>query len=252
MLSWRAHQLFAAALNPYPICDTVSIVNPSAVIFDLDGTLIDSGSCAVRAARFAFADFGCREISADEILANMGIPIEVLFPKLIDRTDFDYEALYTRFREIYAELSERMISPFPSILELIDNLISAEINLAIVTSKKTTTAVSNCRTAGIKIDLIIGSDQVRYPKPHPEGVLRAAKSLSLSDSLHSAIVVGDAAVDIQMGKEAGALTCAALWGAHSTESLLLARPDLTAKHPLELLDHIELSDNFHLAVTDSF
>ena len=208
----------------------------SAVIFDLDGTLIDSGGCGVRATQEAFREFGLPDVSRDEVLANMGIPIEVLFPRLVADACFNFEALYARFREIYAELSSSMIAPFPGVLELIDDLKADGRPLAIVTSKKTSAALSNCRQAGIAIELIVGSDLVCSPKPHPEGVLRALQSLAIAPK--DALVVGDAAVDIKMGKQAGTRTCAALWGAHSQESLIQAGPDILIHDPVELLNHL--------------
>ncbi len=211
------------------------------VLFDFDGTLVDSARCGVLATRWAFEDAGLPAPDADRIVATMGIPIEQAFPILSDRplSGAALATLIQRFRGRYAELAETHIVAFPGIPEMLAAVRTAGLATAIVTSKRTVVAQQNAAHVGIAdlVDAIVGSDLVERPKPDPDGVHVALGQLGL-DGIDPAqvLVVGDATYDIQMGKAAGTRTCAVTWGAHLEPELAACDPDLIVHDPRTLTE----------------
>lgn len=197
------------------------------VLFDLDGTLIDSASCIVASLELAFVDHGLEAPRRDRIVHLMGVPLEksmaMLDPRASDVRVRD--AMIATYREHYARLTPTMVTAFPGIVELVRDLRERGVRTAIVTSKKTAPAEMNLRHVGLAphIDVVIGSDQVSAYKPHPETAHHALAALGASSPAR-ALVVGDASFDIDMGRSAGCDTCAVAWGAHDAESLRALRP----------------------------
>lgn len=197
------------------------------VLFDLDGTLIDSASCIVASLELAFADHGLEVPARERVVHLMGVPLEksmaMLDPAAADQQLRD--AMIATYREHYARLTPTMVSAFPGIVELIRDLRERGVRTAIVTSKKTGPAQMNLRHVGLSahIDIVIGSDMVSEYKPHPETAQRALAALGAASTAR-ALVVGDASFDIEMGARAGCDTCAVAWGAHDAEALRALNP----------------------------
>ena len=248
------------------------------ILFDFDGTLVDSAACGVEATQWAFADAGLNVPDAGAIIAKMGIPIEVSFGQMASRSldEAGYERLMARFRTKYREVADRGMKAFDGIAPLLQALKAQGVRTAIVTSKRSDVAARNLETAGLGglIDVLVGSDKVAHCKPAPDAVHAGLAELarlrrggrpvdetvmdevdeeqegapaagtagigqsapagvvgSLRDGVDAAgglsqvLVVGDSSYDIDMGKAAGAATCAVTWGAHSHEELARSRPD---------------------------
>lgn len=99
----------------------------------------------------------------------------------------------------------------------------------IVSSKKTAILRANCEQLGISahIDVFIGSDTVQHYKPHPEGIRLALAALDGDPA--TALYIGDATTDIEMGHAAGVKTCAVTWGAHDKAALAASAPDFVVE-----------------------
>jgi HAD superfamily hydrolase (TIGR01509 family) len=209
----------------------------SAILFDLDGTLIDSAACIVESFCTACREHGLAEPTAHDVRASMGIPLEKSIPAHAGRLGMVLDAarvqeIITTYRAHYARLTPSLVSPFAGVTEMLDVCRGAGVPMAIVTSKRVAPAEMNLRHVGFfnHFSTIVGSDQVLRYKPEPDTVLVAAERMGIAD-LSTALVVGDATFDIHMGKAAGARTCAATWGAHDREELLATRPDHVAATP---------------------
>lgn len=202
------------------------------LIFDLDGTLIDSRSCIVKATQQAFMLGGFQPPSEADIAFAMGIPIEVTFPKWAGTSDTD--KLIQTYRAQYAEYAPTEIKTFEGIPDIVAKL-SAHHKLAIATSKKRSVAESNLA----QFDLlkyfahVVGSDDVLHYKPHPESIERIL--MANNDSTVEAWMIGDATTDIEMGQAAKIRTCAVSWGAHSASKLGDLNPTSMLHQPQELL-----------------
>lgn len=144
------------------------------VLFDFDGTLVDSAACGVEATQWAFADAGLNVPDAGTIVAKMGIPIEVSFGQMASRPldEAGYERLMMRFRAKYREVADRGMKAFDGIAPLLQALEAQGVRTAIVTSKRSDVAARNLDAAGLGglIDVLVGSDKVAHCKPAPDAV----------------------------------------------------------------------------------
>lgn len=197
------------------------------ILFDFDGTLADSGQCAVIATQQAFREHQLPAPPAAAIVQHMGIPIERCFRSLgaADLDDIAFAALLATFRQHYAAAATSHIHLYPCIADLLAALKAQGRSCGIISSKKAAVLRDNCAQLGIaaQFDVFVGSDDVRHYKPHPEGIERALAVLACPAG--RAIYVGDAVSDIAAGRAAGVQTCAVTWGAHDAAALAAATPD---------------------------
>ena len=206
-------------------------------IFDFDGTLADSKQCSILATQAAFEACHLHVPSVEKVEHYMGIPIEQSFKEMANTsfTEESFQQLLTTFRTMYKRYENEHLQLFPGIKDVLQTLQQQHINCFVVSSKKTDVLQRNLKA--LDIDLFfkdcIGSDQVKYYKPHPEGIF------TLLDRFHleakDCVMIGDAIFDIQMGKAAKCHTCAVTWGSHSKENLQLEQPDFVISHVIELL-----------------
>ena len=212
------------------------------ILFDFDGTLADSASCAIIATQQAFRDHQLPVPPDTAIVQQMGIPIERCFRTLgaTALDDATFATLLATFRQHYTAAANTHIRLYPGIAGLLAALRAQERQAGIISSKKGAILRANCDALGIsaQIDVFIGSDDVAHYKPHPDGITRALARLDRPAA--SAIYIGDATTDIEAGRAAGVQTCAVTWGAHDATTLAAARPDALV-HGVSALQHLLLS-----------
>ncbi|MBU6234580.1 MAG: HAD family hydrolase [Alphaproteobacteria bacterium] len=199
-----------------------------AVIFDLDGTLVDSGSLVAQSAIETFQHFKFPTPTKAEIIAYMGIPIEVYFPKLAGPAfeAHDAKAVFADYRMRFKRLVESgHLKAFDGIADILAALKTRGIKTGVATSKETAPAVHSCEYAGLLpyLDAIVGSDLVKAYKPAPDTVLVCLEKIGLPSG-PQVCVVGDAEADMGMGSGAGATTCGVTWGAHDAQRLANQKP----------------------------
>lgn len=198
-----------------------------AVIFDLDGTLTDTTTGIVEAARVALATVGACRPPADQVKPLIGLPLEQMFGRLLPpgSTAAAVAACISAYRSYY----DRAIMPrtrlFPDARDALERCRAAGVRLAVATSKLTPLAEQALAIAGARhyFDLVVGSDQVRQPKPHPEMVYLILAALAVVPQ--EALMVGDAIHDIAMGRAAGLTTCGVATGAANRDTLHAAGAD---------------------------
>lgn len=199
------------------------------LIFDLDGTLIDSRSCIVKATQRAFEEHGLLVPEEAVIVNAMGTPIEVTFPVWSGLDDV--EALKADYRQLYREVSETELTIFKGIPEALE-FLSKEHTLAIATSKKRSVAEHNLDVCGLRhyFKYIVGSDDVQNYKPHPESIykiLSQHRGKEVNGSKRhwvEAWMIGDTRMDIEMGEAAEVATCFVMWGSHSLKDIADMHP----------------------------
>lgn len=207
-----------------------------AFIFDFDGTLADSGECGLIATQKAFAECNLPIPTKELVDYYMGIPIEKSFHEMSNHklNDEQFTELLNCFRRFYKIYEEQLITSFPHIKEVLRSFHSEGYLLFVVSSKKTDVLYRNLQKLQIDEFLTdwIGSDQVNYYKPHPDGIFKIINRYSLN--IDECAMIGDAIFDIQMGKAAGCKTVAVNWGSHSKEQLLNEEPTFFAKDVKDL------------------
>src|SRR5712691_9330927 len=203
---------------------------PLAVLFDLDGTLIDSIELILNSAKHAFRDRNGHVPSDAEWLTGVGIPLATMFRRYA-RDDAEVDALIAKYREYQLANHDRLVRCYDEVVETVDRLRSAGHPLGVVTSKTGWLAQRGLDNVGLgsHIDVIVGCDTCEKHKPDPGPVLFALDELGYEPP--DAVFVGDSIYDMKAGNAAGVTTIAALWGPFSRE-------DLVASSPTHYLDRI--------------
>ncbi len=209
-----------------------------AVLFDLDGTLIDSIDLILASYRHTLKAHGFPNVEDGEWLRGVGRPLRVQLGAWA-RDPEELEALVRTYREYNLAHHDRMVRVFEGVPELVRTLRARGHALAVVTSKTREGAHRGLQLAGIQreIEVLVCADDVVHPKPHPEPVTRAVERLGVEP--RRALFVGDSIHDLRAGRAAGVLTAAALWGPFGREDLEAARPDFWLEAPTELLELVK-------------
>jgi pyrophosphatase PpaX len=196
---------------------------PLAVLFDLDGTLIDSIELILNSAKHAFRDREGHVPTDAEWLTGVGIPLATMFRRYA-RDDADVDALIAKYREYQLANHDRLVRCYDQVVETVDFIRAAGHPVAVVTSKTGWLAKRGLDHVGLgpHFDVIVGCDICQRHKPDPEPVFIALEKLGYEP--RDAAFVGDSIYDIEAGNAAGVTTVAALWGPFSREDLAASRP----------------------------
>jgi len=203
------------------------------VLFDLDGTLLDSIRLIVDSYHHTLAVHGFPPRSDEHWLAGIGTPLRVQF------ADWAHDqalltAMIATYREYNIANHDSVVRPYPGAVELVRRLKDDGYRTGLVTSKQRTGAERGLRFLGLEaaMDVIVAADEVENPKPHPEPLLKAVAHLRVD--VAGTIYVGDSTHDMTSGRAAGTLTAAALWGPFPREYLAPTAPDYWLSEPEEL------------------
>ena len=208
--------------------------NIKCVIFDLDGTLLDTVDLIHRSFDYAVRKVLGRDLSREELLANMGRP---LIEQMRHFSAAHTESLLNAYNAHNLDLHDDNISVYPDTRETLDWLANeARISMAIVTSKKRDLSLRGISLMGLSeyFPVVIAMEDTVLHKPEPEPIELALKKLGQFP--HQTIFVGDSPFDLQAGKAAGVFTAAALWGPFSRQELQLHDPDFELTSLLDLRD----------------
>jgi pyrophosphatase PpaX len=195
-----------------------------AVLFDLDGTLIDTIELILSSARHAFEGWP-RGIPTDaEWVQGIGTPL-VHQLRNYAANEEEVAVLLERYRRYQHEHHDRLTRCYDGVADTVAALEAAGHALAIVTSKATPIAHQSLRFVGLDryFPVIVGYDDTERHKPDPEPVRVGLERLAV-DRAH-AVFVGDSPHDIHAGNAAGVVTIAALWGPFDRETLAAASPN---------------------------
>jgi len=215
----------------------------SAVIFDLDGTLIDSKEVMRRAYFTAHEEVlgtQCIAPPFSEYCRYLGCS----FPEIMRRLGLPAEAMH----QIFVRESTRMLDEirlFDGVTTLLQQLDDLGIPMAIATGKDQARTLRILDHLGIsdRFSMVVGSDKVSRPKPAPDMALAIVSALQLDPT--TTLFVGDAVADLQCGQAAGTVTGLATWDTPSEE--VLRHPvDLVLSHPSQILPLVGLNSDANL------
>ena len=194
-----------------------------AVLFDLDGTLLDTYDLLLTTFRYATRAVLGRTISDEALMAKVGQPLNT---QMWDFTDDAavHDELCRTYREHNAVVHDDLIKLFPDTTEMLDRLKDAGVPLGVVTSKRHAPAARGLDRfeLGGYFDFLVGSDDWPEHKPAPGPVAHGCDLLGLDP--RACLYVGDSSFDIQAGNAAGCATAAALWGMFPRGALLPELP----------------------------
>lgn len=217
------------------------MISYEAVIFDFDGTLADTIPLIVASFNAACAAPLGRDLSHEEVISRFGIPDADMLRRELqsEPAEIVSEAIENYFA-CYEE-QHSMVEVFTGISELLEALRERQIPLGVMTGKGRQSAEISLRQLGWErfFGSTITGDDVEQQKPHPEGVLRAARELKVPPE--RCVFIGDSPADIGAGKAAGMITIAALWHNFYEEELRLCAPDYWATTTDDLARFLGLS-----------
>ena len=204
------------------------------VLFDLDGTLIDSGPIILSSMQHAVQTVLGREIPPDELGLTIGGQGIVAQMQAIDAERAD--DLVEAYKEHNDALHDTL-EAFDELLALLPRLKAEGRKLGIVTAKRHRTvalALERFPALEDEFDVVVAHEDTSRHKPDPDPVLFAIEKLGAEPS--QAVYVGDSPFDIQAAKAAGVFAVAVSWGGiHPDERLLAEEPDAFVRSPEELL-----------------
>jgi pyrophosphatase PpaX len=205
------------------------------VLFDLDGTLIDSGPIILASMQHATKTVLGREIAYEELAATVGGQGLVSQMRALDPDRAD------ELVEVYKEHNDPLhetLEAFDDFLDVLPRLCAEGRRLGIVTAKRHRTvrlALDRFPELAEQFEVVVGYEDTERHKPEPDPVRFALERLDAAPA--EAAYVGDSPFDIQAAKAAGVFAVAVAWGGiHADERLLEEEPDAFVREPAELLD----------------
>ncbi|MGH3832272.1 MAG: HAD family hydrolase [Pseudonocardiaceae bacterium] len=198
------------------------------VIFDLDGTLVDTPRAIVEAFTATFVSMNVDAPEAMTIRATIGLPLERAFSTLLgvppedDKVTLGVKQYQVLFRELILPQAATLV--FPSVADGLAALRGQGFTLAVATSKFYTSADALLKAAGLRdhFDMVVGADQVTHAKPHPEMGQLIMRELSIPPEC--AMMVGDTTHDLLMAAAIGIRSVAVTYGVHSVQELRSSNP----------------------------
>ena len=190
------------------------------IIFDFDGTLVDTGELIVATIQSTAAALQLPPNTEAECRSVIGLRLEevasVLWPQIPDMN----QRYADHYRQTFEQLKTSIpVRCFPGVLDTLHRLHTAGYGLAIASSRGHRSLAAYVESFGMSgyFSMLVGGDDVSCGKPAPEPVLAILKMQQWRPE--QTLVVGDMAVDIRMGAAAGARTCGVTYGNGTREAL---------------------------------
>lgn len=206
------------------------------VIFDLDGTLLNTDLLIHKSFEHVFKKFKPDyELSKEEHLSFLGPPLRDSFRRYFPENMID--ELVGCYREYNHTHHEDYVVIYPTVKETLEILKNNGYALGVVTTKYRKAALIGLDLFDITkyFDGIIGGEEVVHSKPHPEGLLKVMNKTNCSRGA----MIGDNITDILSGKNAGIYTIGVNWSPKGTEEMKKLNPDLMIDRMEEIIDFIQ-------------
>jgi phosphoglycolate phosphatase len=207
-----------------------------AVIFDLDGTLVDSYEPITASLNRARAAFGLAPKSLEEVRAEVGSGLDVLMSENLgpDRAEEGVRLFRSHYRKVFLQGTKLL----PGVAPTIEALGAADVPMAITSNKPAyfSREIVDALGLGERFRAVLGPEMVERPKPDPEMVLKAASLLGAP--LAEILYIGDMTIDIDTCRSAGIAVGVIPSGSDSLETLEKGSPDFLLARFEEVLELI--------------
>lgn len=203
------------------------------ILFDLDGTLLDSNELINASFKHTFKTFNF-PITSEQIKTFNGPPLRKTF-KSFDPERVD--DMIKTYREFNISHHDDYVTVFPKVMETIDQLANKDIQMAIVTNKVRDVVKLGLSLTGLDQyftpKVVITLDDVKHSKPHPEAVIKAMEIVNSDPK--STLMVGDNFHDIEAGHHAGVKTAGVAWSDKGRDFLQQYKPTYMLESMTDLL-----------------
>lgn len=204
-----------------------------AVLFDFDGTLLDTRNFTYQTFANVFGSLGIKPVSKRKFALSVGLSLEESYRSLIAVREVALTVLVDRHRQFQRD-NLHLIKPFPKSKKTLMALKRQGIKMAVVTSRiyNVTAILIRCGLLSYFSVIISGADVKKY-KPDPEAIYLALSEMGIAPE-HS-LIVGDMDVDILAGKKSGVKTFAVTCGFSSKKILMRHQPDFIGNDVEDIL-----------------
>ena len=207
-----------------------------AVLFDLDGTLVDSEKDIAEAANFTREHYGLKRVPDTTIAQYVGNGVYTLLEKSLGTTDqAKIQEAYLIFQEHYRIHLSDFTKTYPGTFDLLNALKKKNVKMGVVSNKpqEFTTSVLEKLNLAPYFEVAFGPEATTNRKPHPEPLLVALQKLGVQT--HEAVMIGDSIVDIQAARAAKMRVGVLTHGYGTREVLISANPDWIVDSLQELI-----------------
>ncbi|TXK83658.1 pyrophosphatase PpaX [Paenibacillus sp. N3.4] len=211
------------------------------VLFDLDGTIVDTNELIVQSFLHSLEGETPEPVSRELIIPNMGRP-------LVEQMEFftgrkEVEEIIKKYRTFNLSKHDELVKEFPNVHAVMSTLHEKGIKIGIVTSKIRQTTLMGLKLCGLDsfISTIVTVEDVKEPKPNPEGIFKALKELG--STADQAVMVGDSHYDIEAAQNAGVTAVGVSWSWKGRSYLEQYNPNYLIDDMLELLPIIGLTSD---------
>ncbi|MGI5172661.1 HAD-IA family hydrolase [Treponema sp. OMZ 840] len=209
-----------------------------AVLFDLDGVIINSGADIAASVNATLIHFGYTEVPEDVLIGYVGNGAKSLLSRSlayqhVSVSDMpDFQEFFEWYVSWYRSHAVCKTVLYDGVYELLERLKAKNIYAAVVSNKplSVTEEVLKHFKIDVFFDAVVGPEQLQHIKPDPEGLVLAVnlieKKYGTKIPRNNIIMVGDSATDIQAGRNFGCRTCAVTDGLGNREALLAEKADI--------------------------
>ncbi len=188
------------------------------VIFDLDGTLLNTLEDLKEATNFALSKYNYPTRTLEEVRCFVGNGVRKLIERAVPENCQNVEECLSVFKKNYSEIMYNHTAPYDGILKILSNLKSDGIKIGVVSNKFDSAVKELCKKYFADlIDIAIGQADDVPKKPAPDGVFKAMRELGADKS--STVYVGDSDVDVATAKNANLPCIGVTWGFRDREYL---------------------------------
>mgnify|MGYP001351672206 CR=1 FL=1 len=209
--------------------------NSKAVLFDLDGTLVDSLPLILKTFQATMHQMDLH-FNHEEVLSTVGLPLHDICNHLAGSRG---KELFNRYLEYQDAIHDDYLGEYQGTTEMLKSLKEKGYRLGIVTSKRHVMAERGIKLTGLDnfIETLVALEDAPRAKPEAEPVLKALDNIHATPK--DAVYVGDSPFDIQCGKKAGVKTIGVTWGISSMAKLQKEAPNTIIDNWQQLLSFLE-------------
>ncbi len=212
----------------------------TTVLFDLDGTLLDTLDDLVASVNYALETNHLPQRSKLEVRRMLGNGVRALMKAAVpaDLSSTDFESVFDCFRSYYMEHSLNTTRPYDGIPELLEALKRRHYKIGIVSNKMDEAVQElNQKFFSGYVDVAVGESPTIHRKPASDGIMFALNSFG--SRLDEAVYVGDSEVDLETARNAHITCLSATWGFRDTTYLLAQGADHLVTVPSDILQFVE-------------